>query len=467
MKNLIVLAAIVMLFGCVAQPAPEENVSTAVTNMSNVSVPGDAFAAKAVDGKFMTVDYSFLDNSNPFSDGAGGDLGKTSTAYIKIDQSNLNFLAGGCDGNEKQAFWINPIVREGKGIIFDAVYSIDTEGDCYNLKFLGREYWVIGSFPPNTTGSVLRRGGEIVLRDKTTYEVVELKDGSSLNNDDRWKVVLGWKNNKLAKVIVYMEGYFYDIEEGEKIGLFGSEELMAMFEDLGSGPVFKLIAVAPSSVKTEETAGSQQTVQEDEVSVRFEPPLPVYYSQHGAENQDREYLKVNQGVNVSILNKSFVLTCLEFDNRTNSSRVCLGDDEINEVLHGYYCDEYSPTYLNINGKKIGFVDLSIKTDNVTAIMCELSDNETCEEKDWFRVPAHESTPLPDGGILYIGVYQPCAYTFCNRYINISYFSREIILEDGVDGVKLTWENETSWNPSLRSISIPANSSAYEKLASSR
>lgn len=243
MKNMLFgFALVLLLFGCVAQQVPQANETVEnITTVMEEKQPSDVFRIKSIDGAFPTVDYEFSDNSNPFSDGAGGDLGKTSTSYIKADENDLNILSLGCEGTQKQAIWIAPMIKDDKGALFEAVYSTDLEEYCDLIDFKGKNYRLTIVEKPSTTQDKIVRGGEISLRELGSGNTIKLKDGSSLNNDDKWKVVLGWKNDRLAKIIIYMDGYYYDIEEGEEVQLFGSSEVVASFENLDSDPVFKLV----------------------------------------------------------------------------------------------------------------------------------------------------------------------------------------------------------------------------------
>jgi hypothetical protein len=258
MKNVIILAAVLMLFGCVTVEAPEAN-----ETIENVTVEEEeeqpvmeeekiveTFAIESVNGVFQHTDYEFADNSNPFSDGVGGDLGKTSTAYIKVNEDDLGFLSGDCK-NEQQAFWFNLKTREGKGVIFEAVYGVDLEGDCERIKLLGKEYTVEVIDKPESEEGKIARGGEIRLTDVDSGALMTLKDGSGFNRDDRWPVVLGWKDGELVKIIVYMGGYFYDIEaDTSVVPLFASENrVLARFTDMETNPTFELITTDMTKVK--------------------------------------------------------------------------------------------------------------------------------------------------------------------------------------------------------------------------
>jgi len=508
MKNMIfALAAVLVLFGCVTPEAPEANET--VESVIHIEVPiveeegpVESFSVESVDGVFPIVDYEFYDNSNPFSDGVGGDLGKTSTAYIKIDEDGLAFLSGGCSG-EQQAFWFNLQTKDGKGVIFEAVYSVDLEEECETVKFLGKEYEIETVYKPDSRGNTVVRGGSIKLKGEES--TITLSDKGSFNNDDKWPVVLGWKDGKLVKIIVYMGGYFYDIEaDTNVVPLFGAgNSVLARFTDMESNPEFELITTdmtkvesAQPSSETEEleeenptiknsTAYDEQagrtyemneTINDSGIYLEFQPSVPLSTS----DSTNEDYLTELHGVMIPIYGKEYALSCLEFDAITNKSKLCLADEESRVILSPYTC--FSDN-INASGKRFGFIDFGWIQGEEKTILCEVFDNGTCTNE--FYIHLGENWQIPDNGMLHLWRVAP-GYTFCAKWIEISYFSDEIELEDDVDGIKLNWTEKSlgeekelmdivsgsvlhSWGreekdiPGLKSIYIPANSSAYEKL----
>ena len=198
--------------------------------------------------KFNLSDYGFADNSNPFSDSSGGDLGKTSTAYIRINESNLNFLApyDHCGIGEYQSILVTPKVSKGKGVLFEAVYVADLKGQTtcrtenQKLVLLGEEYEITELTAPSGNKSRIIRGGSIKVKERSSNTTFTLSDAKGFNGDDRWPVVLGWRNGELEKIIVYMGGYFYDIEGSDgMLSLFGAgNRVLAGFSDLDKTPKF-------------------------------------------------------------------------------------------------------------------------------------------------------------------------------------------------------------------------------------
>jgi hypothetical protein len=541
MKRMMVFGLLIglMLFGCVIPPAPEGNESAknvTLANISNAPEPGDTFAVKAVNGKFTITDYNFSDNSNPFSDGAGGDLGKKSAAFIKIDENNLTFLSSDCK-NEKQAFWIHPMIKgEGggrNGVIFNAVYTADFNGTCPQIRFLGKDYTLIMFDASQSDSSRIVRGGNIELREIGSGKIIALKDGSSFNNDDRWKVVLGWKSGRLTKIVIYMEGYFYEIKEDEEIPLFGTDKVIAKFENLGTEPTFKLTTAesirtgegnsAVSGNAKIETAKPQlpiiksfivhddyaalnytgeEIVNESGIYIKFQEPLKVctaVYTEettdcYGACYCDNDYATETHEVSMPILDTDYKIGCLKFDKTTNTSKLCLIRVEHHEPWIQISCESSvdpfdentsdSKNYIDAFGRRYTFYDLDTLEDNRrVAVMCELSDNNTCKER--ITIPCGEELVFPDGGGLHLW---RCvrAYAFCTSWVSISYFSDEIVLENGNDGVELEWAQKTLGReteiievvngsvrhrlgreevntPGLKSVFIPSGSYTYKKL----
>lgn len=252
MKNMLFgFALALLLFGCVAQQVPQLNETVENITMTEEKQPSDIFSVKSTEGKFPTIDYEFLDNSNPFSDGIGGDLGKTSTSYIKVGENDLTILAPGCQGTEKQTIWVTPMIKEGKGVLFEAVYSIELKDYCDLIDFMGKRYSLEILEKPETEGDRIIRGGKISLRELGSGRTIYLKDGTSLNNDDKWNVVLGWKNDRPVKILVYMGGYFYDIEaDTDEVSLFGEDRtIRARFTKMYTTPTFELITTDTGEVK--------------------------------------------------------------------------------------------------------------------------------------------------------------------------------------------------------------------------
>lgn len=212
------MIALVLLFGCAMPEAavPEkedleielQNIST-VESEGYITVTGNDThsivtirAAEAGGGwQFPLQDY---DDEFLFA-------GLHSDSFIRLDNTQIPWLR---DGEE---IWLTPMVRTGnQAILFNAIYSIDLDCDDAAVPILGK-----------------------------VYSRAQLRDGSAFEGDDKWKVA--WENEGCpARAIVYLDGYFYDMKDGEEIPLFKNDGTVSFrFERLDSGPVIKVIATEP------------------------------------------------------------------------------------------------------------------------------------------------------------------------------------------------------------------------------
>lgn len=134
-------------------------------------------------------------------------IGQYQDYFIKLDNTHMPSLAEG------EALWLYPMVveddaGENTGILFKAFHSNEVECDGGIIKILGK-----------------------------TYSIENLKDGSSFLGDDKWKIAHEYEGDCLNRVVIYLDGYFYDLENEEKIDLFFNDETLTLeFQDLESKP---------------------------------------------------------------------------------------------------------------------------------------------------------------------------------------------------------------------------------------
>lgn len=145
-------------------------------------------------------------------------VGLYSDSFIQLNRSHVPFLAEG------EAVWLTPTIDDGKGVLFNAIHSNEIEGcNASTVMILGKN-----------------------------YDVPALKSCSNFENDDRWKIALDEKDGCLKRIVIHMEGYFYDVESDEQISLFRNDNaLLIQFKDLEGEPKVRLIATKPPPQESE------------------------------------------------------------------------------------------------------------------------------------------------------------------------------------------------------------------------
>lgn len=140
------------------------------------------------------------------------DVNLHSEGFIKLDDSHIGFL------DENEAIWLTPMIANNTGVLFNAIYSNELpECDLDTIKILGK-----------------------------VYAISELRHESSFKNNNKWKVLHDYEGNCLERIIIYMDGYFYDIENNEQINLFRNDNtIIIQFIGLDEEPIVKIIATKP------------------------------------------------------------------------------------------------------------------------------------------------------------------------------------------------------------------------------
>jgi len=153
-------------------------------------------------------------------------FGMHSDSFIRLDQSRISTL------NESESLWLMPMLRNGSGVLFNAIYSNDVS-DCntQSIDILGKRYLVS-----------------------------QLQNGSAFESDDKWKVGLDYEDGCLKRVVVYLDGYFYDLKDGEQLSLFGNDErIMFGFMNLSSQPAFEVVAAKGDQSAGQSASGGSET----------------------------------------------------------------------------------------------------------------------------------------------------------------------------------------------------------------
>ncbi len=141
------------------------------------------------------------------------EAGLHSDSFIKLNNSHIQYLDG------EEAIWIHPMIHSGdRAVLFNAVYSREI-ADCGDdtIMILGKE-----------------------------YEMAKLKDGASFEFDDKWKISLVQEEACTNRIVIYLDGYFYDISNDEQIALFRNDNtVLFKFDNIETEPYVEIIGTRP------------------------------------------------------------------------------------------------------------------------------------------------------------------------------------------------------------------------------
>lgn len=140
-------------------------------------------------------------------------IGLHSDSFIRLNSSQLMFL------DEEEAIWLHPMAEGNGTVLFDAIYSRDIDNCSADaVRLLGKD-----------------------------YGATHLVNGSTFESDDKWKVGLEKKYGCLERIVIYLDGYFYDLGEGDQISLFRNDNTILFVPDSSGGaPAVRIIGTAPS-----------------------------------------------------------------------------------------------------------------------------------------------------------------------------------------------------------------------------
>jgi len=217
MKYLIL--SLILLFGCISQqPIPEQgeipqeeaiNISQE-EKVSLITVSGDEdVSVTEIKAKWTRTKWQFPieDHIDEFIG-----VGLHSDSFIKLNNSHVKFL----DDNE--TIWIHPMIQSGnRTVLFDAIYAREVNCNESMVSILGKE-----------------------------YEMSKLKDGSSFEFDDKWKIGLEKEGDCTKRVVIYLDGYFYDLGNDEQINLFRNDNtILFKFNNIETEPYVSIIGTRP------------------------------------------------------------------------------------------------------------------------------------------------------------------------------------------------------------------------------
>jgi len=460
MRLLVCALALMLVFGCLVPQEKAEakdeigktlNISVKVPEKGLISVSGDEnLSVVTVRAANVSGRWQF-----PMQDYAGEfeSAGVYSVSFIKLNRSQIPWL------EKDEAIWLTPMIRNGKGVLFNSVYTNEVANcSAGTVKILGK-----------------------------SYELDKLKRGSSFENDDKWKVALERPGGCVKRIIIYMDGYFSDLKDGDQIPLFRSDNtILIEFNSLASNPHVRIIATMPLQVhgtlpkdRTNETLTNEgtyvgyvnkindpdigaeynfnQSIEADGIHMEFDPPLGVCWHCY-ADNSTYDrwlsdnlwYLTQAHHLYLDIGDKRWVLS--EFGKGPESSRFVLAKEGSTTMLN-------LGESISADGKKLVFDSFNESDGIMRAI---------------FRYNAGDnnlSIAIDEGGMAGFGKGHIRLWKFARAsvamasWIDVSYLSETLDLADPKNNATLIWVNPDSWeNASLKSIFIPRSSPVYDRLA---
>ena len=200
-----------------------------------------------------------------------------------------------------------------------------------------------------------------------------------------------------------------------------------------------------------------EDIREDGLHLEFDPAIPVCTDCKDIKNlsQASEWIMTeNHRLSIMIGGKRWVLSGLEKD--ADSVYVALGDEESYTILSPHIdfggCDTRT---LGVGDEEFRFKDYSCMYGPCEAMMAKVG-----EEDSMLRIGT--TAEGYNGKFLRVWTFAP-GYTYCAKWIDVSSFFQLVDLAEPANNVTLTWENETTPNPALRSIFIPRSSPIFGKL----
>ncbi len=219
---------------------------------------------------------------------------------------------------------------------------------------------------------------------------------------------------------------------------------------------------------TGKNLSAHEVVNETGIYIYFDDPLPKFGDSVPVESYETNLYSLERNeanhLLISVANRSYALSCFDYNTISKNSMVCLAEEKRHVYLNVYGCDEQGwfnssdSNYIFTSDGRYGLSGYGGSVDNYDYIaMCKILSSDACGYESKHRVGSN--TYLPGGDIFHVWVYAP-GYTLCASWAEVSLFTNEVVLENA-DGVVLDW-NATTKNQRLKSIFIPANTSAFEE-----
>ena len=221
-KTIICVLALLLVFGCLSQQPVGRESPLEPPRANQTAIDGIPVYIRSVqwDENLSVVELSsYRVNNEPkfqvlYYKDQFTKLGIHSDSFIKLETRHLAML------DENETIWITPMVHNNSGVLLNVIYSREIDNcSAASIEILGKN-----------------------------YRLKNLKNTASFNNDDKWKVLLDYNGNCLKRVVITMDGYFYDIKDGQQINLFRNDNtILLAFTNIATDPKIRVVATKPQS----------------------------------------------------------------------------------------------------------------------------------------------------------------------------------------------------------------------------
>lgn len=454
-KTIIVILFAFLIFGCTLsqkdsvtiQPNLNQTIrANGLPLKDAITISGDERIATVSIAASKTSDqwqFPLTSYSQPFAD-----VGLYSDAFIKLDNTKVKILDDG------ESIWLTPLVRNGSGVLFNAIYSKElTECNPEKVNILGKY-----------------------------YRLSDLASSTSFRNDDRWKLSFDHDGNCVSRIVVYMDGYFSNLKDDEQVSLFRNDNtILISFKNLENNPELKIIGTKVleetankpnnTSMMTIENVyqipdeydgtsyNETEIINQNGIYLRFEPLLDESYCYKDQSEFDGKIyrMKYIRTTNCSDVNLNYRLDSHRvgvYVNNISWKIITLNHSNITIGTENWRDFVNLGTEVRLGGKEY-YLALNFRYNREYIIFCDPKEYENYKCKtNTTRLSVGE---LHDVYGSFVKVWRfASAYTFAARWADISTFSEVVDVNN--ENAEMVWENN-----SLRSIFIPRSGKLFGKL----
>jgi hypothetical protein len=443
MKKLILgILMLFVVFGCITQQS-EDN--TLKPDMADEIENNTFSVSQPVIEVLQSGDVSVVQINSVSKDGGSenvfaldeypsqfDDVELYSDSFIQLNNSQIEWL------EDSERVWITPMLDNGTGILFNAIYSKDVECNDEKVTILGKEY----ELDKLENGTV---GGDDKWKARVEVEGEPTEPGSSYNDVCP------------TRVVIYLDGYFSDLANDEQINLFRNDNtILFEFKQLGDIPQIIITATKPigtiaqqygtfnfTIIDNYDVAAYNESIVIDKngFSAIFEPPIP-----ETAQGIDIELERTDtHDVKIDMPNGEWSIITMK--NKT--------------LVIGKEVGTYRPNHgdsITIGNRTWIFWNWS--TEEMWATLMDGDNGEK------MNITAGDMV-ASEGMYLNVWIVSTLGYGWGSNWVWLSTFDETINLTDPQNNVTVEWGTreleEGGQQDTLESIYVPSSSPIFQKL----